>query len=460
ASKRMGASSFANGGKRLIALDMPDYSDYAIDIPAPGTVTFEAPRKLGEMLREVFKKNEKEANFRLFCPDETNSNRLGAVFEVTNRNSVAETIGIDDHVAPDGRVMEVLSEHCCQGWMEGYLLTGRHGLFPTYEAFAQVVDSMMNQHAKWLKTCNELPWRRDISSFNYLLTSHAWRNDHNGYSHQGPGFIDTVLNKKSTVTRIYLPPDTNCLLSVSDHCLRSRNYINLIVCGKQEQLQWLDMAAARAHCSKGLGIWEFCSTGDGSEPDIVLACAGDVPTIETVAAAWLLQKHIPDIRVRVVNVVDLLALSHPDQHPHGIDELFFKELFTADKHVVFTFHGYPRVIHDLVHGRPNEGRFHVRGYLEEGTTTTPFDMVVLNRASRFQLALDALKSLGREDSHSRQLDLLLREKLKAHEVYTREHLQDLPEIRNWVWTDDFSDPPEDLAPQRAEAVAKQSFTDA
>ena len=444
----------------MIALDLPDYSDFALKVPAPGTVTFEAPRKLGEMLREIFIKNDRERNFRLFCPDETNSNRLNAVFETTTRCSVAQTIDADDHVSPEGRVMEVLSEHCCQGWMEGYLLTGRHGLFPTYEAFAQVIDSMMNQHAKWLKTCNELPWRRDISSFNYLLTSHAWRNDHNGYSHQGPGFIDTVLNKKSTVTRAYFPPDANCLLSVADHCLRSRNYINLIVCGKQEQLQWLDMPTARAHCSQGLGIWDFCSTDGGRDPDIVLACAGDVPTMEVVAASWLLQKHMPGIRVRVVNVVDLLALSHPGQHPHGIAEPFFNEVFTPDKHVIFAFHGYPRVIHDLVHGRSIEGRFHVRGYLEEGTTTTPFDMVVLNHISRFHLVMDAIKYLLRPDPHTNEVDLLFRAKLEEHEVYTRKNLEDMPEIRNWVWTDDFSDPPADKAPPHAEAVAGQAFTDA
>ncbi|QDU64509.1 Xylulose-5-phosphate phosphoketolase [Planctomycetes bacterium Pan216] len=455
---RMGATPYANGGRLLTTLDLPSYSDYALDVPAPGSVTAEAPRKLGEYLRDVFKRNQKHRNFRLFCPDETNSNRLGSVFEATNRCSVADIHPDDDHVASDGRVMEVLSEHCCQGWLEGYLLSGRHGLFPTYEAFAMVIDSMLNQHAKWLKVTRHLHWRRPIASLNYLLTSHAWRNDHNGYSHQGPGFIDVVLTKKGTVTRVYFPPDGNCLMSVADHCLRSRNYINLIVCGKQRQLQWLDIDQAREHCSKGAGVWDFASNDQDGQPDVVLACAGDVPTIEAVAASWLLQRDIPDLKVRLVNVVDLMTLYHPDQHPHGFDDLAFNELFTKDKPVIFAFHGYPRVVHDLVHGRSNEGRFHARGYIEEGTTTTPFDMVVLNNMSRYQLAIKALQHVPRLRSVAADIAGKYEEVLADHERYSRSRLEDLPEVNHWQWTSDFRDP--EGLPSPASAVSRQAFTDA
>ncbi len=432
--RRMGANPHANGGKLIVALDLPDFTDYALDINEPGTRIGESTRELGKFLRDVFIKNEDQRNFRIFCPDETNSNRLNAVFEVTNRCSVGKIIDIDDHIAPDGRVMEVLSEHMCQGWLEGYLLTGRHGLFPCYEAFATIVDSMLNQHAKWLKMCGEIPWRVPITSVNYLLTSHAWRQDHNGYSHQGPGFIDSVLNKKSSVVRIYLPPDANCLLSVADHCLRSRGYVNLIVAGKQPELQWLDMDSAREHCSRGASVWQWAGNDVGEEPDVVLGCAGDVPTLETVAAAWLLRSHIPELRVRVVNVVDLTTLISHRDHPHGLDESSFKDLFTDTAPVVFAFHGYPRVIHELVYRRPDAERFHVRGYIEEGTTTTPFDMVVRNGMSRFHLAIEALHRVGRLQSKSGDLINYFNEKLDEHRRYAPAHGEDMPEICNWKWS--------------------------
>lgn len=430
---RMGANPVTNGGKLLVDLELPDWSQYCVDVPEPGGVVAQATRVLGHYLRDVFKLNKDEKNFRLFCPDETHSNRLSALFDVTDRCSTAKVIDTDDHVSPDGRVMEVLSEHCCQGWLEGYLLTGRHGIFPTYEAFAQVIDSMLNQHAKWLKTCREIPWRHPIASLNYLLTSHAWRNDHNGYSHQGPGFIDTVMSKKSYVTRVYLPPDANCLLSVADHCLRSRNYVNLIIAGKQPQFQWLDKEAAREHCSRGASIWDFASNDDGN-PDIVLGCAGDVPTIETLATAWLLRKHVPGIRVRVVNVVDLMTLTPHKNHPHGMDELMFRDLFTEEVPVVFAFHGYPRVVHELIHGRGRHEQFHVRGYIEEGTTTTPFDMVVLNEMSRYHLAIEALHRIPRFHSESSDVIEGFEQKLFEHREYIQHHLQDMPEIRDWSWT--------------------------
>ncbi len=456
--RRMSANPHANGGRELIALDLPEFERYALDVPGPGQVIAEAPRKLGEYLRDVIRANPH--NFRLFCPDETNSNRLNAVFEATDRCSVAETIPIDDHVSPDGRVMEVLSEHCCEGWLEGYVLTGRHGVFPTYEAFAQVVDSMLTQHAKWLKESREQRWRRPIPSINYLLTSHAWRNDHNGYSHQAPGFIDNALVKKSTIVRTYFPPDGNCLMSTVDHCLRSRNYVNLAVCGKQPQLQWLSMDDAREHCSRGISKWDFASSDGDGEPDIVLACCGDVPTIEIVATSWLLQKHVPGIRVRVVNVVDLGVIMHPDAHPHGMDNVAFDSLFTNDVHVIFAFHGYRWVIHSVVHGRANESRFHVRGYMEEGSTTTPFDMVVRNKMSRFQMVIDALTHVPRLKSEAADVIDLFNQKLYDHQTYVREHLADLPEIVNWRWTDDFSlpDSPPPLA--RAKTADSASFTDA
>lgn len=433
--RRMGANPHANGGKLMVPLDMPNYSDYAVKVEQPARKRYESPRALGEMMRDIYKRNEKRANFRLFCPDETNSNRLGAVFEVTNRCFVGETIPNDDHVSHDGRVMEVLSEHNCHGWLEGYTLTGRHGLFATYEAFAMVVDSMAMQHAKWLEHCSHIPWRKAIPSLNYLLTSTCWRNDHNGFSHQGPGFIDNIVNKKASVVRIYLPPDANCLLSVADHCFRSRNYLNLIVIDKQPQLQWMNIDEAREHCARGAGIWRWCGNAGAGEPDVVLACAGDIATLETVAAAWLLRKHLPELKVRVVNVVDLMVLPPPDKHPHGMTHADFNKLFTEDKPVIFAFHGYPGVIHQLVHGRSDTNRIHARGYNEEGTTTTPFDMVVLNKMSRVDLAMDALKYAKQHEDRASKLIAAGKEILAKHRAYVNEHFEDLPEVRDWVWTD-------------------------
>ena len=435
-SRRMGASPHANGGRVLVPLDLPNFVDYALEVPAPGCVVAEPPRKLGEFLRDVIKMNPE--TFRLFCPDETNSNRLNAVFEATDRRSMAEIVSIDDHVSRKGRVMEVLSEHCCQGWLEGYLLTGRHGLWSSYEAFAQVVDSMLTQHAKWLEEAEELPWRKPVSSLNVFITSHAWRNDHNGFSHQAPGFVDNALARRSTVIRTYYPPDANTLLSSIDHCLRSRDYVNVVTCGKQEQLQWLTMEEAIEHCSRGASIWKFASNDDGN-PDIVLACVGDVPTLETVAASWWLQKYLPGVRVRVVNITDLAVLMSPAEHPHGMDNLYFQELFTESAPVIFAHHGYRWSIHSMIHGRPNEARFHVRGFIDQGSTTTPFDMVVRNKMSRLQLALDALKYIPRLRSRSADMEEMLRRKLYEHNVYIREHFEDLPEIALWRWTSDFSE---------------------
>jgi xylulose-5-phosphate/fructose-6-phosphate phosphoketolase len=454
-SRRMGANRHVNGGRMLAALSLPDFNNYALEVPGSGQVIAEAPRKLGEFFRDIIKLNP--TNFRLFCPDETNSNRLNAVFEATTRCSVEETVSIDDHLSPDGRVIEVLSEHCCQGWLEGYLLTGRHGLWSSYEAFAQIVDSMVTQHAKWLDQCREAPWRRDISSLNIFLSSHCWRNDHNGFSHQAPGFVDNALARKSAVIRIYYPPDANCLLSVFDHCLRSRNYVNVVTCGKDFQLQWLSADEANRHCSRGASTWQFASNDDG-EPDVVLACAGDVPTIETCAASWLLQKHLPGIKVRVVNVVDLGTLMNPDSHPHGMDNLAFEALFTESAPVIFAYHGFTWAIHSMVHGRSNEARFHVRGFRDEGTTTTPFDMVVLNQMSRFHLAIEALKYIPRLRSQATDLIDFFNRKLYEHQLYTRQNFQDLPEIMNWHWTSDFSDPsgPPPLAKGRPH---KTLFTD-
>lgn len=457
ADLRMGANPHVNGGRVLDSLDLPGFTNYALNVPGPGQVVAEAPRKLGAFLRDILKLNP--SNFRYFCPDETTSNRLNAVFEATDRCSMNPTVSIDDHVGPDGRVMEVLSEHCCEGWLEGYLLTGRHGVFSSYEAFAQVVDSMVTQHAKWMEQCRQLPWRAPLASLNVFLTSHVWRNDHNGFTHQAPGFVDNALGRRSEVIRIYYPPDANCLLSVMDHCLRSRNYVNIVTCGKQPELQWLNMKDAEAHCSRGASTWDFASNDGDVTPDIVLACVGDVPTLEAVATSWLLQKNVPGIRVRVVNVVDIGVLMSPNDNPHGMDNLSFDRLFTADVQVIFAHHGYRWTIHNMIHGRSNEARFHVRGFLDEGGTTTPFDMVVQNKMSRFHLAMDALKYVPRLRSQvSNAIDMFNR-KLYEHHVYIREHLEDLPEIRNWRWTSDFSEL--DVPPPLAEDHPKgQTFTNA
>ena len=432
---RMGASPHANGGSLLVTLDVPSKDEYAVPVAAPATERLESTRKLGELLRDVFVANEHQANFRVFCPDELLSNRLGAVFDATERCWLDPILPTDDHLAPDGRVHEVLSEHLCQGWLEGYLLSGRHGLFATYEAFAMVSASMTVQHAKWLEHAAGLPWRRSVASLNVLLTSTCWRNDHNGFSHQGPGLIDTVMSMRGTVARVYFPPDANCLLSVATHCLRSRNYVNLIVQDKQPQLQYLDADAARAHCSLGLGVWDWASTDGGKEPDIVLGCAGDIPTMETVAAAWLLRHHVPDLRVRVVNVVDLLRMSPADRHPHGLGAMDFEEVFTHDTEVVFAFHGYAGGIHEVLHGQHRPERFHVHGFQEQGTTTTPFDMVVLNQISRYHLVLDALSRVERKHDGHDALVAHCFEMLDRHKRYVVEHLEDLPEITDWVWSE-------------------------
>ena len=433
-NRRMGANPHVNGGRVLRNLDLPDFTDYAISVGRPGSERHESTRQLGKLMRDVFTRNARQQNFRLFCPDETNSNRLGDVFTVENRCSMDAVLPTDDHVSPDGRVMEVLSEHNCQGWLEGYLLTGRHGLFATYEAFAMVSASMTVQHAKWLEESVKLDWRAPIASLNILLTSTCWRNDHNGFSHQGPGLIDVVLSKKGTVSRIYLPPDANCLLSVADHCFSSRNYVNLIVIDKQPQLQWLDMETAREHCARGASVWRWASNDDGGEPDVILAAAGDIPTMEVVAAAWWLRRHTPEMKVRVVNIVDLMTLFTPDAHPHGMDEQRFVELFTRHTDVVFAFHGYQRAIHEIVHGRPGAERFHVRGFNEEGTTTTPFDMVVKNGISRYHLCIEALRRAPRMVERAAPLIERCTAMLARHETYVREHLEDMPEVREWVWT--------------------------
>ena len=433
--RRMGANPHANGGELLVDLNLPPFTAYALEVIRPATERHESTRQLGKLLRDTFTRNARQQNFRFFCPDETNSNRLGDVFTVENRCSAEPIISIDDHVSPDGRVMEVLSEHLCHGWLEGYLLTGRHGLFATYEAFAMISASMTVQHAKWLQEATKLPWRKPIASLNILLTSTCWRNDHNGFSHQGPGLIDTVLSKKGSVARIYLPPDANSLLSVADHCLRSRNDVNLIVIDKQPQLQWLSMPEAIAHCMRGLSTWRWASNDEKMEPDVVLACAGDIVTQETIAAAWWLRQHLPELKVRVVNVVDLMTLYPPEVHPHGIDEATFIEHFTEDKPVVFAFHGYPRAIHQIIHGRPNAPRFHVRGFNEEGTTTTPFDMVVLNETSRYHLCIEAMRQATRVRGLTPPLIAECNDLLAKHRTYIRENLEDMPEVRDWVWTD-------------------------
>ncbi len=436
-NRRMGANPHANGGILTVALDIPSFTNYAVKLEQPGSVKVESTRPFGKMIRDIFTRNARQRNFRLFCPDETNSNRLGDVFEVENRCLVSRVESYDDHVAHDGRVMEVLSEHCHQGWLEGYTLTGRHGVFASYEAFAMIVDSMATQHAKWLQTCKtELPWRHPVPSLNYLLTSTCWRNDHNGFSHQGPGFIDTLLTKRGIVSRVYLPPDANCLLSVADHCLRSRDYINLIVIDKQEHPVWLDIDAAREHCSRGASDWRWAGNCGDDEPDLVLACAGDVMTEEAIAAAWLFRKYLPEMKIRVVNVVDLMTLFPPDRHPHGMSEDYFLELFTRDKDVIFAFHGYPGEVHLLLHGRPNPDRFHVRGYVEEGTTTTPFDMLVLNQASRYHLCIEGLRRAPRYRERARELIEMTEAALDAHRKYIVKHLEDMPAITNWKWTPD------------------------
>jgi xylulose-5-phosphate/fructose-6-phosphate phosphoketolase len=430
--RRMGSNPHANGGKLTVPLVLPEIARYAVDVPRPATVHHESTRVFGAMLRDIYVANPK--NFRLFCPDETNSNRLGAVFDVENRCFVEPTLPIDDHLSPLGRVMEVLSEHNCEGWLEGYLLTGRHGVFATYEAFALIVASMATQHAKWLEMSASLPWRASIPSLNYLLTSTCWRNDHNGFSHQGPGFMDTILSKKATVVRIYLPPDANCLLAVADHCLRSCDHVNLVIIDKQPQLQWLDFAAAQEHCARGASRWAWAGTETaGDAPlDLVLACAGDVATLETVAAADWLRKNTPELRIRVVNVVDLMALFAPSEHPHGMSAERFEELFTRDTHVVFAFHGYAGAVHQALHGRPHADRFHVRGYREEGTTTTPFDMVVLNKMSRFHLAAEALRRSRRAPHDLTGAVAACDRMLEEHSRYVREHFEDMPSIRDWV----------------------------
>ena len=428
--RRMGANPHANGGLLLRDLELPDFRDYAVEVPSPGEGATEATRVLGDFLRDVVGSNP--TSFRVMGPDETASNRLGALFEVTDRAWDAETEPGDDHLDPEGRVMEILSEHACQGWLEGYLLTGRHGLFNCYEAFIHIVDSMFNQHAKWLKVTRGIPWRRPIASLNILLSSHVWRQDHNGFSHQDPGFIDHVVNKKAEIIRVYLPPDANCLLSVADHCLRSRHYVNVIVAGKQPALDYLTMDEAIAHCTRGAGIWEWASNGHG-EPDVVLACAGDVPTLETVAAAAILRRRLPDLRVRVVNVVDLMRLETPSEHPHGMSDPEFDALFTDDRPVIFAYHGYPWLIHRLTYRRTNHDNLHVRGYKEEGTTTTPFDMVMLNDLDRFHLVVDAIDrvpSLGARAAHLRQH--MLDERLR-HRAYTRGVGDDPADVREWVW---------------------------
>ncbi len=429
---RMGSNPHANGGALLQALAMPRFQDYAVSVPEAGGVEAEATRVLGKFLRDVMKLNLNAANFRLFGPDETASNRLEAVFEVSGKVWLDDVQAGDNHLSVDGRVMEVLSEHLCEGWLEGYLLTGRHGLFSCYEAFIHIIDSMFNQHAKWLKVCHQIPWRKPIASLNYLLTSHVWRQDHNGFSHQDPGFIDHVANKKADVVRIYLPPDANCLLSVADHCLRSRNYVNLIIAGKQPAPQWLDMDAAVAHCTAGVGVWDWASN-DAGDPDVVMACAGDVPTLEALAAVTLLHSYVPNIRIRFVNVVNLMVLQPQSEHPHGLTDPEFDALFTTDKPVIFAFHGYPAIIHKLTYRRRNHDNIHVRGYKEEGTTTTPFDMVVLNNLDRYQLALDAIRRIPRLGDQIEEASARYRSTMERHHRYIGEHGDDLPEVRDWRW---------------------------
>lgn len=436
--RRMGANPHANGGALLKELRLPDFTDFAVKVEHPGRDMAESTRVMGQFLAAVMKRNARANNFRVFGPDETASNRLGSLFEVTQRAWNAERLPEDDdkdaHLAPNGRVMEILSEHTCQGWLEGYLLTGRHGLFSCYEAFIHIIDSMFNQHAKWLKvTRDEIPWRRPIASLNYLLTSHVWRQDHNGFSHQDPGFIDHVVNKKADVVRVYFPPDANTLLSVTDHCLRSRDYVNVIVAGKQPTPQWLDMDAAVKHCTAGIGIWEWASNDKGSEPDVIMACCGDVPTLEILAAVEMLNEHVPDLKIRVINVVDLMTLQDELEHPHGLSHKEFDILFTTDKPIVFAYHGYPWLIHRLTYRRKNHHNLHVRGYKEEGTTTTPFDMAVLNDIDRFHLVEDVIDRVPKLGSRAAYLKQFVRDKLIDHKEYIREFGQDMPEILDWKW---------------------------
>jgi xylulose-5-phosphate/fructose-6-phosphate phosphoketolase len=429
--RRMGANPHTNGGQLLQDLRLPDFRDYAVEVEQPAATASEATRVLGTFLRDVVERNPE--TFRIFGPDETASNRLAAVFEVTDRVWGAEIVDGDDHLAPDGQVVEVLSEHLCQGFLEGYLLTGRHGLFNCYEAFIHIIDSMFNQHAKWLKVTRGIPWRRPIASLNYLLTSHVWRQDHNGFSHQDPGFIDHVVNKKAEIVRVYLPPDANCLLSVADHCLRSRHYVNVIVAGKQPALDFLSMDDAIAHCTRGIGIWPWASTDDGGEPDVVMACAGDAPTLETLSAAALLRSYLPDVRVRVVNVVDLMRLQPDTEHPHGMTDAAFDALFTPDKPVIFAYHGYPWLIHRLTYRRNNHRNLHVRGYKEEGTTTTPFDMVMLNDMDRFHLVMDVIDRVPGLGTRAAPLRQQMADERLRHRAYTREHGDDPPDVRDWTW---------------------------
>ena len=436
AERRMGANLNANGGILLHDLKMPDFRDYAVAVDQPGGIQASDTLVLGEFLRDVIKYNEDQKNFRIFGPDETLSNKLDHVFESTNRQWQAEIIETDMFLNKQGRVMEVLSEHQCEGWLEGYLLTGRHGLFNSYEAFIHIVDSMFNQHAKWLKMTAAIPWRRKIASLNYLLSSHVWRQDHNGFTHQDPGFIDHVVNKKAEVVRVYLPPDANCLLSVMDHCLRSRHYVNVVVAGKHPAPQWLKMEEAVKHCTKGIGIWTWASNDENIEPDVVMGCAGDVPTLETLATVSILRKHIPDLKIRVVNVVDLMKIQMHTEHPHGLSDMDFDFLFTKEKPVIFAFHGYPWLIHRLTYKRTNHNNIHVRGYKEEGTITTPFDMAVLNDMDRFHLVQDVIERLPQLKNSCAWLKQEMQDKLIEHKCYIRENGQDMPEIRNWKWGQD------------------------
>jgi xylulose-5-phosphate/fructose-6-phosphate phosphoketolase len=432
-ARRMGANPHANGGLLLKDLILPDFRDYAVEVPKPGAAVAEATRVMGKLLRDVMKKNIDHQNFRLFSPDENNSNRWQDVLEVTNRAWDAEVLSYDDHLAASGRVMEMLSEHQCEGWLEGYLLTGRHGFFSCYEAFIHIIDSMFNQHAKWLKVCNDIPWRRPIASLNYLLSSHVWRQDHNGFSHQDPGFIDHVVNKKPEVVRVYLPPDANTLLSVTDHCLRSRNYVNVVVAGKQPAPQWLTMDQAVKHCTAGLGIWEWASNDKGGEPDVVMACCGDVPTLETLAAVQMLRRFVPELKIRVINIVNLMKLLPHKEHPHGLTDADFDVLFTRDKPIIFAFHGYPWLIHRLTYRRTNHNNLHVRGYKEEGTTTTPFDMVVLNDLDRFHLVGDVIDRVPQLRERAAYAKQAIRDKLIEHKHYIARYGDDMPEIKNWRW---------------------------